>query len=99
MFEKGKQKTGGRKPGTPNAVNRDLREIVREIVEGNAEQIRQDLEALDAKERVNAWIKLTEFVLPKLSRTETTIDLSTLAPAEVDRMFERATAAHKTDTQ
>lgn len=98
MFEKGKRKTGGRQAGTPNAVNRDLREIVRGIVEMNAEQIRRDLEALEPKERVNAWIKLMEFVLPKLQRTETTIDLSTLPPAEVDRMFDRATATHKTDS-
>lgn len=91
-FTKGKNKTGGRKKGTPNVITRDLREVVRELVEGNAERIRQDLEALDPKERVNAWLKLTEFVLPKLRRVETTYDLSNLAPEEIDRLFDRATA-------
>lgn len=73
MFEKGKQKTGGRAKGTPNALNRELREVVRELVEGNAERIRADLEALEPLERVNAWLKLAEFVLPKLQRSELNI--------------------------
>ncbi len=90
MFHKGKEKTGGRTKGTPNALNRDLREIVRELVESNAERIRQDLEDLEPRERVNAWLKLTEFVLPKLQRVETTYDLSKLAPEEIDRLFDRA---------
>lgn len=71
MFQKGKQKTGGRSKGTPNAVTRDLREVVRELVEGNVGRIREDLEALEPRERVAAWLKLTEFVLPKLNRIET----------------------------
>lgn len=91
MFQKGKERTGGRAKGTPNAQNRDLREIVRELVEGNAERIRADLEALEPRERVNAWLKLTEFVLPKLQRVETTYDLSNLASEEIDRLFDRAT--------
>lgn len=73
MFEKGKQKTGGRAKGTPNALNRELREVVRELVEGNAERIRADLEALEPLERVNAWLKLAEFVLPKLQRSEVNV--------------------------
>ena len=77
-FKKGKNKTGGRSKGTPNAVTHDLREAVRELVEGNVERIRQDLEALEPKERVSAWLKLTEFVLPKLQRTETKTTLTTM---------------------
>lgn len=69
-FEQGKKKTGGRVKGMPNVVTRDLRETVRELVEGNAERIRQDIEQLTPLERVNAWIKLSEFVLPKLQRSE-----------------------------
>lgn len=73
MFEKGKQKTGGRAKGTPNALNRELREVVRELVEGNVDRIRADLEALEPRERVSAWLKLAEFVLPKLQRSEVSV--------------------------
>lgn len=98
-FEKGKQKTGGRAKGTPNALNRDLREVVRALVEDNAEQVRQDLAALDPKERVNAWLKLTEFVVPKLQRTETVYDFSTMPAEEVDRLFDRAAGAYQNAEQ
>jgi len=91
-FQKGKEKTGGRTKGTPNSTTRDLREVVREIVEGNAERICQDLEALEPKDRVNAWLRLTEFVLPKMQRVETSYDLANLSPDEVDRLFDRITA-------
>ena len=69
-YEKGKTKTGGRAKGTPNVVNRDLRDIVRELIEDNADRIRKDLNALEPRDRVNAWLKLTEFILPKLQRSE-----------------------------
>lgn len=76
-FTKGKSKTGGRKKGIPNAITHDLREVIRELIEGNVERIRQDLEMLDPKERVNAWLKLTEFVLPKLQRSEVDATINT----------------------
>lgn len=96
-FKKGKQKTGGRSKGTPNAVTRDLREAVRELVEGNVERIRQDLEALEPKERVSAWLKLTEFVLPKLQRTETSATI-TAAPEVKHWIIELPVPAGGSDT-
>lgn len=89
----------GRATGAANKTNRDLREIVRALVEDNAEQVRQDLAALDPKDRLNAWLKLTEFVLPKLQRTETVYDFSTLPADEIDRLFDRAVGAHQSDSQ
>ena len=89
-FKKGKPKTGGRRKGTPNAVSLTLREQVQNLLEGRLEQISIDLEALEAKDRVNAWIKLLDFAVPKLQRTETIIDLANLTPEDIDRLFDRA---------
>lgn len=75
-FEKGKPKTGGRTKGTPNTTNRDLREMVRHIVESNADQILKDLSTLKPRERIAAWTKLAEFVLPKLTYTEMSAEIS-----------------------
>lgn len=89
-FEKGKPKSGGRKKGTANAVTKDLRERVRELLESQFEQVADDFAGLDPKDKIHAWLKLTEFVLPKLQRSETVIDFSKMSDAEIDTLFERA---------
>lgn len=92
-FEKGKSgNPRGRKKGTQNAVNKDLRERVKDLLESQFEQVALDLAGLEPKDRVNAWLKLSEFVLPKLQRSETVIDFSKLSDAEIDTLFERAMA-------
>ena len=89
-FQKGKPKTGGRQPGTPNAVNRNLRQRVTELLDRNFDAVLNDLENLEPKDRVNAWLRLLEFAMPKMQRTENVIDLSNLSDAEVEELFERA---------
>lgn len=91
-FEKGKPKSGGRKKGTPNIVTKDLRDRIRELLEKQFDQVAVDLAGLDPKDRVNAWLKLSEFVLPKLQRSETVIDFSKMSDAEIDALFERILA-------
>lgn len=91
-FEKGRPKSGGRKKGTANAVTKDLRERIRELLESQFEQVAADLAGLDPKDRVHAWLKMSEFVLPKLQRSETVIDFSKMSDAEIDTLFERAMA-------
>lgn len=69
-FQKGKLKTGGRAIGTPNTINRELRERLKALLEEQFEQVVADLKSLEPKLRVEAWLKMAEFVLPKLQRTE-----------------------------
>lgn len=88
-FKTGKEKTGGRAKGTPNALSLTLREQVQNLLENQCERIVADIEALEAKDRINAWIKLLDFALPKLQRIETNVDLSKLSDAEIDALFER----------
>lgn len=57
--------------GIPNRATSDLRQVVADLLDRNADAIVKDLEALEPKDRVNAWIRLLEFSLPKLNRTST----------------------------
>lgn len=90
-FKKGKSgNPNGRTKGTPNTITKDLCERVRELLESQFEQVAADLASLEPKDRVNAWLKMSEFVLPKLQRTETTFDLSKLTEEQIDALFSRA---------
>lgn len=94
-FQKGKEKTGGRTKGTPNKVTEDLREKVSHILESQYETILKDLNKLEPKDRINIWIKLLEYALPKLQRSETKLKPSDNSPyadwtdEQIDEELER----------
>lgn len=60
-----RQKTGGRKAGTPNKTTATLKEFVTLIIDENRSQIKKDLKVLEPKERLQILVKLMAFVLPK----------------------------------
>jgi len=67
-FLKG-NKEGGRPKGSKNKALTELRELVNDLIEMNWETIQEDIDQLDPSERVNVIIKLLEFSIPKLQRT------------------------------
>jgi hypothetical protein len=69
----------GRKKGVPNNITRDMREVIRDIVEGNAPRVQGWLDRVEKRHPAKAlaiWERLAEFVLPKLIRSEHRIDLA-----------------------
>jgi hypothetical protein len=72
-FDTNTARQAGRKSsrtGKPNKAAADLRQVVTDLLEGNIEAITKDIQALEPKDRVTAWVKLLEFALPKLNRTQ-----------------------------
>lgn len=90
-FNQDTARQAGRKSsrrGVQNRATSDLRQAVADLLERNATAIVKDLEALEPKDRVNAWIRLLEFSLPKLNRTEAEISADTsAAPMQVHIVF------------
>lgn len=62
---KGTEKTGGRSKGTPNKITGTLKEFISEIIDENRERIREDLEALEPKDRLQVLEKMMQYVIPK----------------------------------
>lgn len=81
-------KTGGRQKGTPNRLTMDLKSRITVVVENGFEAIETDLEALEAKDRINAYLKLLEYIMPK--QRETKIDISNLSDEEVEELLNKA---------
>jgi len=61
-----REKTGGRKKGTPNKLTSELRSILKDVLSDELEKLPETLEALQPKERIEMIIKLVPYVLPKV---------------------------------
>ena len=64
------KKFGGRKKGTPNKDTKQLRLRIENLLKDNWNGILSDLESLKPKDRIDAYLRLLEYSLPKLNRTE-----------------------------
>lgn len=67
-FQTGQAKTGGRQKGTPNALNKTLRETILQFVTNEFESISKELHALKPKDKILLYLKLLEFALPKANK-------------------------------
>jgi hypothetical protein len=60
-------KTGGRKKGTPNKVTTQLKEFISDLLLSYSDnQMKQDMEQLTPKERVELFYKMSQYVIPKV---------------------------------
>ena len=80
-----KEKSGGRKTGTPNKLNFELRSLISQALATEFEQLPALLAELEPAARVDAMIKLSGFCLPKIvpidSRTQCDEDRDTARAA------------------
>ncbi|RAK02904.1 hypothetical protein LX87_01025 [Larkinella arboricola] len=89
-FEKGREKTGGRQLGSTNRTSTDLKNRIATLIDNQFDSIQADLELLEPKDRVMAYLKFIEYVLPK--QREQKIDLSTLTDDQIDALLDKAMA-------
>ena len=76
MADKNGNKTGGRKPGSPNKSTKAAREAIARFVDGNCDRLQAWLDEIHEKDGAQAAFKcfadLLEYHVPKLSRSEHT---------------------------
>lgn len=68
-----KPKASGRKKGVPNKATKDIKEAYKMLIEDNLDNLSDWLDKIgkqDPFKAVNILIGLSEFVVPKLARTE-----------------------------
>jgi hypothetical protein len=67
------QKHGGRKKGTPNKATADVRAAIALIAQRNVRKVEKWLEEVeDPAKRVDLFLSMCEYHIPKLARTELT---------------------------
>lgn len=85
----GKGRMGGRKAGTPNKVTGTVKEWIAAVIDGNRKQFESDMKKLEPKDRVNALMKLLEYVVPKQASVRQRIDFSSMSENELDVIVDR----------
>jgi hypothetical protein len=73
---KGLPKTGGREQGTPNAVTKEVRELLFTAITALTPRAIQILNSSPDDRFINLYKDLLEYVIPKLQRSENTTELS-----------------------
>ena len=74
----GRKTGGGSRKGIPNKATRDIRAVFRAFVEHNAERVQQLFDQVAEKDPAKALdllAKMSEFVVPRLSRSTVDGDL------------------------
>lgn len=72
------KKYGGRQKGTPNRMTKELRSVLKDLLYEEIEELRERLNGLKPKERIELIIKLMPFALPKV----TTVSHTTNEPID-----------------
>lgn len=89
-FEPGKEKTGGRKAGTPNKNTVDIKTRIAALIDEQFEAIQYDLGDLDPKDRVAAYLKFLEYVLPRQRENKVDLNsrLDTLSDEQLNKLID-----------
>ena len=69
---KGTINLNGRPKGTPNRDSAEIRANFQLLIEGNLDQLENDLKELKPYERIKIILELSRFVIPQLKATELT---------------------------
>jgi hypothetical protein len=70
-FQKGHSGNPNGKPkGSANKTTIELRETFQKILKKNIRQIQSDLQQLEPKDRLRIILQMSEFIIPKLQRTQ-----------------------------
>ena len=88
----GRGRLGGRQRGTPNKVTSSVRDWLTKLVNKNKRHIRQDLDALDPKDRLILLEKFMAYVVPKQQAVSAAVDLNALTDDQLNQVVEQITA-------
>ncbi|GAB4020237.1 hypothetical protein GCM10028808_60710 [Spirosoma migulaei] len=97
-FEKGKSKTGGRKRGKKNKATEDLRKSISDLIDHNWPSLQNDLEHLDAKDRLLFMEKMMAYILPKPQTIDVKADVNTrldsMSDSQINALIDQILKPH-----
>lgn len=83
-FQNENKQGRGRPKGSSNKLNDDVRKAYRDLVQGMIPVLEKDLKKMKPNERVNAIIKLSQYILPRLQSVEVSNESEMMKDRMVD---------------
>lgn len=85
----------GRGKGNRNKVSIQAREMVNNLLQQSFPLVVADLENMKPFERARVFCQLLDFVVPKLTRTDTSLDISKMTDQEIERLIQTILQGHE----
>ena len=82
------QGNAGRPKGSKNVASKDIRTSIENLLVNSFETIEEDLAQLTPNERIKAYLKLIEFIVPKQRQVQEKLDLSSMSEQEINRLIQ-----------
>jgi len=64
----------GRKPGSKNKVQAEVRERIKQFIEENFDQVQTDFTTMKPEDRVNFYEKMLRYIIPPLSASSVNVN-------------------------
>ncbi|GAA4907051.1 hypothetical protein [Mucilaginibacter defluvii] len=75
-FQKGRAKTGGRKPGVKNKTTQEIRDKIQLVLSNKIEELEADLEQMSEFKQWTILNAVAKYVMPQLSKSDDTVEHS-----------------------
>ena len=85
----------GRPPGSRNKANSEIKAVFQDILNENIQTLREDIAGLTSEKRVQALLKIAEFLLPKPQNLDIQLEyreLERLLQSTPEKYVEQLTA-------
>jgi hypothetical protein len=76
MFEKGRAKTGGRKPGVKNKTTAEIREAIQLVLSDKVDVLAEDLTKMSEFKQWTVLNAVAKYVLPTLNKNDDKVEHS-----------------------
>lgn len=79
----------GRPKGRPNKATAELRERIKNFLDGNFETVQNDFQSLDPVQKLSFYEKLIKYVIPVQNSNELKIDFEKMSDSELNELINR----------
>jgi predicted component of type VI protein secretion system len=89
-FKKGSSgNSAGRPKGSQNRAGGKLREVISDFLENRFEDVVNDFEQLEPKDRIKVYTDLLQYGVPKLQAVSNSIEFENMTDEQLDAIFEK----------